>query len=87
MRSNVLKKKTDIRIVQQQASWAGIKPGMRIADIGCGSGITTQALFQMVQPGGQAVGVDMSEVPASRMQSKNMAAHNCIFNVAMCWSP
>ena len=65
-----LEKKTDIRIVQQQANWAGIKPGMRIADIGCGSGITTQALFQMVQPGGQAVGVDMSEIRIAHAKQK-----------------
>jgi SAM-dependent methyltransferase len=56
-----LEKKTDISVVQQQASWAGIQPGMRVADIGCGAGVTTRALFQMVQPGGNAVGVDMSE--------------------------
>jgi len=55
-----LERKTDIKMVRQQAQWAGIKPGMRVADIGCGSGITTHALHQMVQPGGEALGVDMS---------------------------
>jgi SAM-dependent methyltransferase len=55
-----LEKKTDINILHQQAQWAGLRPGMRVADIGCGAGITTRALFQIAQPGGQAVGVDMS---------------------------
>lgn len=55
-----LERKTDIAIVAQQARWAGITPGMRVADIGCGAGVTTRALFEMVQPGGQAVGLDMS---------------------------
>lgn len=56
-----LERKTDPKIVLQQAIWAGLKPGMRVADIGCGSGKTTHALYQAVQPGGQALGVDMSE--------------------------
>jgi SAM-dependent methyltransferase len=55
-----LEKKTDLKVLQQQAQWAGLRPGMRVADIGCGSGVTTHALFQMIQPGGQAVGVDLS---------------------------
>jgi SAM-dependent methyltransferase len=55
-----LEKKTDPDIVRSQALWAGIKPGMRAADIGCGTGKTTDILFQMVQPGGQLVGVDFS---------------------------
>jgi ubiquinone/menaquinone biosynthesis C-methylase UbiE len=56
-----LEKKTDLQVLQQQARWAGIQPGMRVVDIGCGAGITTRALFEMVQPGGTAVGVDMSD--------------------------
>jgi SAM-dependent methyltransferase len=56
-----LERKTDIRIVQEQARWAGLMPGMRVADIGCGSGKTSHALFHAVQPRGEVVGVDMSE--------------------------
>src|SRR3989304_8906760 len=52
--------KTDIRAVERQALWAGIKPGMRIADLGCGSGKTTSVLKKLVQPGGSAVGVDFA---------------------------
>ncbi len=52
--------KTDTRIVEKQARWAGIKPGMTVADLGCGSGKTTFALHQMTQPGGKTVGVDIS---------------------------
>jgi len=55
-----LEKKTDLSVVQQQARWAGIQPGMRVADIGCGAGLTTRALFEMVQPGGRAMGLDRS---------------------------
>lgn len=52
--------KTNIKIVHQQARWAGLKPNMRVADIGCGPGKTTQALFNLVHPGGEAVGIDIA---------------------------
>jgi len=49
--------KTDVRIVEKQARWAGIKPGMRVADLGYGSGKTTK----LVQPNGEVVGLDIAE--------------------------
>ncbi|MFC1669087.1 class I SAM-dependent methyltransferase [Spirochaetota bacterium] len=56
-----LELKTNREAVEKQALWAGIKPGMRVADIGCGSGKTTHFLHELVQPNGEAVGVDYSE--------------------------
>lgn len=53
--------KTDVKAVERQAVWAGIRPGMRVADIGCGPGKTTYILHNLIQPGGMAVGVDASE--------------------------
>lgn len=53
--------KTDNMVVENQALWAGIKPGMRVADICCGSGKTTSVLHKLVQPGGVTVGVDGSK--------------------------
>jgi SAM-dependent methyltransferase len=53
--------KTDQTVMEQQARWAGIQPGMRVADIGCGSGKTTLFLHRLVQPGGRTVGIDASE--------------------------
>lgn len=53
--------KTDVEVVKKQALWAGIKPGMRVADIGFGSGKTTSALYELVQPDGAVVGIDASE--------------------------
>jgi len=55
-----LEMKTDVEAVQRQAHWAGIRPGMRVADIGCGPGKTSHILYQMAQPDGEAVGVDFS---------------------------
>lgn len=52
--------KTQRAVVERHARWAGLLPGMRVADIGCGPGMTTHILHQMVQPDGKAVGVDFS---------------------------
>jgi SAM-dependent methyltransferase len=53
--------KTHSDTLEQQAQWAGIAPGMRVVDIGCGPGKTTSMLGDLVQPGGSALGVDLSE--------------------------
>lgn len=53
--------KTDPKIVFDQAEWGGIKPGMRVLDIGCGAGVTTKALSDLVGPTGEVVGIDFSE--------------------------
>ncbi len=55
-----LDRKTDGAIVEAQASWAGITRGMRVADLGCGSGKPTFHLNRLVQPGGETVGIDFS---------------------------
>ena len=53
--------KTDTNVIEKQALWAGLRPGMRIADLGFGSGKTTLCLHQLAQPGGETVGVDIEE--------------------------
>jgi len=55
-----LEMKTDADEVRRNAEWCGIKPGMTILDLGCGTGRTTHILHEMIQPGGKAVGVDSS---------------------------
>jgi ubiquinone/menaquinone biosynthesis C-methylase UbiE len=61
--------KTVAEDVERQALWAGIKPGMRVADISCGSGKTTAALHGLVQPEGTTVGIDRSEKRIAFAQS------------------
>ena len=56
-----LEVKTDPDALRKQALWCGVKPGMRILDGGCGPGITTALLYEMIQPGGSIVGVDFSK--------------------------
>ena len=52
--------KTDINAVHRQARWAGIEPGMRVADIGCGPGKTSRALRDLVGPRGEVIGIDIA---------------------------
>lgn len=61
--------KADPEILQKQVTWAGIQPGMRVADLGCGPGKTTYFLNKLVQPSGSAVGVDCSQQRITYAQS------------------
>lgn len=63
--------KTDRERLERQARWAGLRPGMRIADVGCGSGKTTRLLFDAAAPDATAVGIDRS---AERLEHAR-AAH------------
>lgn len=53
--------KTDPSAVRKQATWAGIQPGMRVADLGFGSGKTSYELKKLTGPDGTVVGLDYSE--------------------------
>ncbi|MEA2101052.1 MAG: class I SAM-dependent methyltransferase [Thermodesulfobacteriota bacterium] len=53
--------KTDDDAVRSQALWCGIGPGMRVLDVGCGSGHTTAVLHSLTGPEGETVGIDFSE--------------------------
>ncbi len=68
---NRLVGKTDSQTVISQAVWAGIKPGMKVIDVGCGPGITTASLARAVGPEGRVVGIDRS---AERLE---YARSNC----------
>lgn len=46
--------------IKNQALWAGIKPGMRIADIGSGSGTITYLLKELAGPEGSVIGIEGS---------------------------
>ncbi|MBN2515108.1 MAG: class I SAM-dependent methyltransferase [Deltaproteobacteria bacterium] len=56
-----LEMKTDPEAVKAQAQWCGVKPGLRVLDAGCGPGITTSILRNMIQPGGEIIGLDYSD--------------------------
>lgn len=55
-----LDRKTEEEIVRIQARKAGLRAGMRVADVCCGSGKTTAILREEAGVGGSAVGIDGS---------------------------
>jgi ubiquinone/menaquinone biosynthesis C-methylase UbiE len=63
--SHRLEMKTDFESITATAQWAGLKAGMRVADVGCGPGKITALLHRMAGAGGAAVGIDNS---ADRIQ-------------------
>lgn len=52
--------KTNRSTLSKQAKWAGIKPKMRVADLGCGPGKTSYYLSELVGPQGEVIGIDYS---------------------------
>jgi SAM-dependent methyltransferase len=53
--------KTDPTVIDRHARWAGLQPGMRVADLGCGSGKTTFYLNKIAGTKGETVGIDNSD--------------------------
>lgn len=53
--------KTDPHAVETHARWAGLSEGMRVADMGCGAGITTSVLARIVTHTGKATGIDFAD--------------------------
>lgn len=62
--------KTDVNVIARHARWAGLKPGMKVADMGCGPGAITHVLHELVQPHGSATGIDCSEERISYARHK-----------------
>lgn len=63
-----LELKTEPASVRAQALWGGIRPGMRVLDVGCGPGKTTSVLHELIQPEGTIIGIDWSEERISHAQ-------------------
>jgi len=53
---------------------AGLKPGMRVLDIGCGPGFVTELIHSIVGPTGEIVGVDISPSAVALAKSRCEAA-------------
>ena len=70
--------KTDPLVVEQHARCAGLGPGMRAADLGCGSGKTTSVLSGIVTPSGEVVGMDFAD---NRVEfaKRNYSVDNTVF--------
>lgn len=62
-------------------SLAGIAPGMRVLDVGCGPGYVSALLASMVGPSGEIVGVDISPsaVALARSRMSDLGLKNVSF--------
>jgi ubiquinone/menaquinone biosynthesis C-methylase UbiE len=60
---------------------AGVQPGQRVLDIGCGTGHFAQLLWRTVGPGGLVVGIDASREMVD-YPNRTRATANCEFQVA-----
>lgn len=65
-----LELKTDAATVERFAAGAGLRQGMRVADVFCGAGLTTSILAGLVGPGGSATGYDASEARISHARER-----------------
>jgi ubiquinone/menaquinone biosynthesis C-methylase UbiE len=62
------------------ADLAGVTPGDRVLDVGCGPGYLTALAAEAAAPGGSAVGIDPS-VPMVDQARRLRGAANCSFEV------
>ncbi|GAM46333.1 hypothetical protein NS07_v2contig00027-0063 [Nocardia seriolae] len=68
------------RMTRYFAETAGVRPGDRAIDIGCGPGRLANELARQAQPGGRAIGVDPS--PQMIGYAAAHAAPGCTFELA-----
>jgi ubiquinone/menaquinone biosynthesis C-methylase UbiE len=63
--------KTKTTVVEAFARQAGLGPGMRVVDAGCGPGLTTSVLASVVGTSGSATGFDLSEARIERAKERH----------------
>ena len=60
---------------------AGVQPGQRVLDVGCGTGYFARLLAQAVGPEGHVVGIDPSSAMISYARRQAGPASNCQFQI------
>ncbi len=60
---------------------AGVQPGQRVLDVGCGTGYFARLLARTVGPEGRVVGIDPSPAMIGYARRKARRASNCQFQV------
>jgi ubiquinone/menaquinone biosynthesis C-methylase UbiE len=69
------------RAFHQLAAAAGIRPGDRVLDVGCGTGYFVHMLAEIVGPQGSVVGVDAAPEMVAYAASRSRSAANVSFEV------
>ncbi|MSR59719.1 MAG: class I SAM-dependent methyltransferase [Planctomycetaceae bacterium] len=67
----------------------GLRPGLRVALVGCGSGNVACWVAEQVAPGGHVVGIDISsdQIEQARLQAQSRGLTNIEFHVADAYAP
>lgn len=68
---------------------AGLRPGLRVVEVGCGSGNTACWVAEQVLPGGSVVAIDVSpeQIDEARQQAARRNLRNIEFQVADAYTP
>src|SRR5689334_14888195 len=61
---------------------AGLKPGMRVLDIGCGAGDVAVLAGEIVGGSGRVLGIDRSEAAIETARARAVSAKNIAFEIA-----
>jgi ubiquinone/menaquinone biosynthesis C-methylase UbiE len=69
------------RSFRELAVAAGIRPGDRVLDVGCGTGYFARLLAQTIGPEGSVVGVDAAPEMVAHAASRSRSAANLTFEV------
>lgn len=66
----------DIREMQRRYRvWFDPKPGEKILDVGCGTGVNALALARLVGPSGKVIGIDNSEAMLAIARARALASN------------
>lgn len=70
------------RLLEKEIALLGLKPGMRVLDAGCGTGVVTRRMAMKVSPG-EVYGVDMDSlfIDEARKLAANERASNIKFSL------
>lgn len=60
----------------------GLRPGLAVLDVGCGTGAITRGIAEAVAPGGRTVGLDVDQVLIARARESHRAVPGLLFAVA-----
>jgi len=62
---------------------AGVKPGMRVLDVGCGTGDVTLTAAELVGPGGHVLGIDrgVEAIAAARAKAEALGVGHVTFEI------